>query len=86
MLFFFPDFAFSWRISGNRIGRAIRDSFFGSEVGGNAVRFCHFCWFMICLTPFVFFAVLLFLGSLFGNIFGSELLFFECRGWSCVFR
>ena len=43
--------------------------------GGNAVRF--FFLFFRCLVQRLvpFFVVPLFLGSLFGNIFGSELLF-----------
>ena len=45
-------------------------------LGGNAVRFFHFVFFL-CLVRCLlsFFTVLLFLGSLFGKIFGSELLF-----------
>ena len=44
--------------------------------GGNAVRFFHFLFFVAGSVSFVdFFAVLLFLGSLFEKIFGSELLF-----------
>ena len=44
--------------------------------GGNAVRFFSFCVFCVWLGVFCrFFTVLLFLGSLFEKIFGSELLF-----------
>ena len=44
--------------------------------GGNAVRFFHFVFFVSGPVSFVvFFTVLLFLGSLFEKIFGSELLF-----------
>ena len=44
--------------------------------GGNAVRFFSFCVFCVWFGVFCrFFAVLLFLGSLFENNFGSELLF-----------
>ena len=45
--------------------------------GGNAVRFFHFVFFVSGSASFVvFFTVLLFLGSLFENFFGSELLFY----------
>ena len=44
--------------------------------GGNAVRFFIFCFFSVWFSVSCrFFAVLLFLGSLFGKFFGSELLF-----------
>ena len=51
-------------------------SFFPLLEGGNAVRFFHFgvfCVWLRCILSF--FSVLLFLGSLFEKIFGSELLF-----------
>ena len=74
---FFPDFAFSRRLSGNGVGRAIRDSIFGSEVGGNAVRFCHSCFFHDLFDPLCLsFAVLLFLGSLFGIHFRGRTFVF----------
>ena len=52
--------------------------------GGNAVRFCHFAFFVSGAVFFVVFAVLLFLGSLFEKIFGSELLFLGI-GVGCVY-
>ena len=48
--------------------------------------FFTLCFLCLVRRLLSFFPVLLFLGSLFGKIFGSELLFFERRGWSCVFR
>ena len=52
--------------------------------GGNAVRFFHFVFFVSGSASFVVFSVLLFLGSLFEKIFGSELLFL-CVGVGRVF-
>ena len=43
--------------------------------GGNAVRFFILCFLCLVRRLLPFFAVLLFLGSLFEKIFGSELLF-----------
>ena len=65
-------------MTGNRIVTA---RVFPLLEGGNAVRFLRFVLLGLvrCLLSF-FFSVLLFLGSLFEKIFGSELLFF---GWGC---
>ena len=71
------DFAISRRISGNRLGRATRESNFGSEVE-------MLCVFVIlvfrdlfdALCPF--FAVLLFLGSVFGIHFRERTFIFFC--------
>ena len=50
--------------------------FFPLLEGGNAVRFFHFVFFVSGSGVFCrFFCVLLFLGSFFEKIFGSELLF-----------
>ena len=43
--------------------------------GGNAVRFCLFVFSCLVWRLLSFLSILLFLGSLFGNFFGSELLF-----------
>ena len=44
--------------------------------------FFHFVFFVSGSLPFVVF----YRSSRLEKIFGSELLFFGCRGWSCVFR
>ena len=54
---------------------------------GEVLSVFFFCFSVAGSASFVFFAVLLFYGSMFVGInFRERTFVFGCRGWSCVFR